>query len=464
MKPYKNRLLFLTITFVCAGCFPSLKGKGSTSALNTSSTSGTSITSFVNYITGLTLLNINSSGTQSNVVNYASISGDGRYVVYATSSAMVAGDVNGQQDIYRRDLLTNTTILVSVDSASAQSNGASDYPSVSYDGNYVVFRSAATNLVAGDTNGQQDIFMRDISGGITTRVNVSSASAQATGAGSNWPNISRDGRYVMFTSTASNLVAGDTNGQEDVFVRDTFANTTERINTDSLGAEATGNWSSISERYTISTDGRYAVFESYATNLIAGDTNTRCDIFMKDRTTGALVRVNTNQSGTQLTGGDSTHSGISSDGRYVSFASNANVTAFGEGAGNSGGFVKDMVTGDVYRVTYDSLGAVVGGPLYGLSMSEDARIFVFGSESTSFVTGDTNGMRDVFARDRISGTTIRLSVTSAGVQGNGGSAMAGVSVVARDGRTAVFSTDGTNFITVDANAGGRDFYINFTQP
>jgi Tol biopolymer transport system component len=142
------------------------------------------------------------------------------------ASNLVIGDTNGNYDIFVRDLLGGTTTRVSVDSIGAQANGDSGYPVISSDGRYVAFTSGASNLVAGDTNstydifGTYDIFVRDTVGGTTTRVSVDSIGAQANGD-SLYPAISSDGRYVAFTSGASNLVAGDTNSNSDVFVRGT---------------------------------------------------------------------------------------------------------------------------------------------------------------------------------------------------------------------------------------------------
>jgi len=173
--------------------------------------------------------------------------------------------------------VNGTTERVSVDSFEAQGNFDSYYPSISADGRYVAFGTDATNLVSGDTNGAEDILVRDRVNGTTERVSVDSSGTQGNGLSQD-PSISADGRYVAFGSSANNLVSGDTNGQ-DVFVRDRQNGTTERVNVDSSGAQ--GN--DLGWVPSISADGHFVVFQSEATNLVSGDTNSVRDIFVRDR-------------------------------------------------------------------------------------------------------------------------------------------------------------------------------------
>lgn len=151
-----------------------------------------------------------------------------------------------------------------------QGNQASYEPSISADGRYVAYTSAATNLVAGDTNATLDVFVRDRTANTTTRVSVASSGAQGNGP-SEQPSISEDGRYVAFTSFADNLVTRDTNSTYDVFVHDRLRRTTVRVSVSS--AETPGNDRSL--RPAVSADGRYVAFESRASNLAARDTNAR---------------------------------------------------------------------------------------------------------------------------------------------------------------------------------------------
>jgi Tol biopolymer transport system component len=194
----------------------------------------------------------------------------------------VRDDTNGVRDVFVRDRRTGTTERVSVSSAGAQANGASAGAWLSGDGRFVVFESDATDLVQGDTNGARDVFVRDRRAGTTTRVSLGRGGAQANGASSRGGRgraITQDGRYVTFESGASNLVAGDTNGTYDVFVRDLARGVTARVSLTQGGGQADGS----SGRPALSGDGRVVVFESYARNLVPRDENLLSDVFARVR-------------------------------------------------------------------------------------------------------------------------------------------------------------------------------------
>ncbi|MEO8196181.1 MAG: hypothetical protein ABI689_05620, partial [Thermoanaerobaculia bacterium] len=245
-----------------------------------------------------------------------STSADGRYIAFQSSAPnLVAGDTNNLDDIFVHDRQTGVTTRVSVDSAGAEGNSDSAAPSISGDSRYVAFSSAASNLVAGDTNGSEDVFVHDRLTGTTTRVSVDSAGAEGDSY-SYEASISGDGRYVAFASTASNLVAGDTNSIDDIFVHDRQTGATTRVSVDSFGVEGGSGSTSAS----ISGDGRYVAFASYASNLVAGDTNLNSDIFVHDRQTGTTTRVSVDSTGVEGDGYSSAPS-ISSDGIYVAFTS-----------------------------------------------------------------------------------------------------------------------------------------------
>ncbi|MEI7992200.1 MAG: hypothetical protein WCH93_07200 [Actinomycetota bacterium] len=248
----------------------------------------------------------------------SSVSADGRYVAFESdASNLVAGDTNGVSDVFVRDMSTGTVVRVSVDSAEAEGDATSYDPSISADGRYVAFWSNATNLVASDTNGFSDVFVRDRTLDTTVRVSVDSAESQGD-LRSSYPSISADGRYVAFWSTATNLVAVDTNGFSDVFVRDLTDGTTVLVSVNSLGVQ--GNFGSYEP--SISADGRYVAFWSPATNLVAVDTNGFSDVFVRDLTDGTTVLVSVNSLGVQGNFGSFDPS-ISADGRYVAFDSAA---------------------------------------------------------------------------------------------------------------------------------------------
>jgi Tol biopolymer transport system component len=292
-------------------------------------------------VTGTTeRVSVDSAGAQGNGQSLnPSISADGRYVAFHSDAInLVPGDTNPAGDIFVHDRVTGATERVSVDSAAAQGNGGSYAPSISADGRYVAFNSLASNLVPGDTNGAPDVFVHDRATGKTKRVSVGSAGAQ----GNDWsyaPSISGDGRYVAFDSSASNLVPGDTNGSDDVFVHDRLTGTTERVSVDSAGVEG----HSYSDSPSISADGRYVAFNSDAITLVLGDTNGVLDVFVHDRVTGATERVSVDSAGAQGNGGSYAPS-ISAHGRYVAFLSTASNLVSGDTNNNDDVFVHDRST------------------------------------------------------------------------------------------------------------------------
>ena len=289
-----------------------------------------------------TRVSVSSAGIQGNSDSTQPfISADGRYVVFTSDSDNLApGDTNGQPDVFVRDRSTGQTSIVSVDSAGAQSNAASVEPSISADGRFVWFVSVATNLVAGDTNAAWDIFLRDRQTNQTTLVSVDSSGVQGDG-NSDYPSLSADGRLMAFESWATNLVAGDTNSTQDIFVHDFQSGLTSRVSVDSAGGEA----NDFNYHPSISADGRYVAFASVATNLVPGDTNANPDIFVHDLQTGRTERVNVDLGGGQANH-DSEYASISSAGRCVTFDSRATNLVQGDTNGCLDVFVADRnVTG-----------------------------------------------------------------------------------------------------------------------
>src|SRR5205823_3306605 len=192
----------------------------------------------------------------------------------------------------------------------------------------VAFESAASNLVPGGAAGHRNIFIRDRATGTTELVSVAAGGTGADGNSFN-PAISPDGRYVAFDSEATNLVASDTNGFPDVFVRDRLTGTTERVSVASGGAQ--GN--SSSGRPAISADGRYVAFESAASNLVAGGTFGNFDIFVRDRLTGTTERVSVTSGGVPANLGTNFHAASSDDRRYVAYPASATHVAGGDSNG-----------------------------------------------------------------------------------------------------------------------------------
>ncbi|MAW60577.1 MAG: calcium-binding protein, partial [Planctomycetes bacterium] len=213
------------------------------------------------------------------------ISDNGRYVAFETlASNMFVGDVNGQSDVFVHDLLTGKTEHVNINSQGEPGNDFGCNASMSADGRFIAFHGHSTNLVPNDTNADRDAFLHDRLTGLTERISVSTNGDEGAGSSGD-PILSADGMIVAFQSSAPNLVAGDTNGTRDIFVRDRQAGTTVRVSVSSTGGEANDH----SQEAAVSADGRFIAFTSLASNLVAGDTNGHRDVFVHDRQTGMTV-------------------------------------------------------------------------------------------------------------------------------------------------------------------------------
>ena len=403
-------------------------------------------------------VSVSSSGAQGNRDSFAAgISANGRFVVInSLATTLVRGDTNGRYDVFVR---------VSVSSSGAQATGGRDAfggsvsGGVSADGRYVVFQSDASNLVRGDTNGVEDIFVRDRKSGRTTRLSVDSHGRQASG-GSWFPAISADGRYVAFQSLASNLVRGDTNRLSDVFVRDLATGRTTRVSVASHGRQARcGADSCESTSPALSAHGRYVAFQSSATNLVPRDTNRLGDVFVHDRRTGTTSRVSVRSDGKQAAG-DRTNTGsnapaISADGRYVAFHSlDTNLVA--RDTNRTGDiFVRDLKLHRTTRVSVSSAEAQANGEsLGGLTISADGRFVAFTSLASNLVRGDANDITDVFLRDLKTGTTALVSRGLRGVLGDDASAVGGAGAgleLSSGARFLAFSSWAANFVPRDTN-------------
>ncbi len=343
-----------------------------------------------------------------------------------------------------------TTILVSRNLGGLPANSQSRIPAVSADGRFVAFDGTASDLVAGDTNGARDVFVNDLRTGTIERVSVATGGMQANGD-SERPAISSDGRFVAFYSNATNLVAGS-NGMLQAFVRDRATGTTELVSQNSGGAA--GDLPCESSP-AISGDGRFVVFASDARNLVPEDVglnNDVQDIFVRDRGTGTTERVSRGIGDAQPNN-DSQQPDISDDGRFVAFLSVASNLV----AGSSGYkiYVFDRDPGSTEVVSVDPNGGGANHVSAQPRMSADGRFVAFSSLASNLVAGDTNGVRDVFVRDRGAGITERVSTDSNGIQANGESVEVGLS---RDGRFVAYTSAATNLVAGDSN-GFQDAFI-----
>ena len=342
------------------------------------------------------LVSISSEGTKANRSSVdPRISADGRCIAFwSRANNLVPNDTNHEYDLFVRDRITHTTRRVNVSSEGKQTTGYHwGWPvSISANCRYIAFISDASNLVNDDTNNVSDIFVHDRIAGTTERVNVSSTEEQANHGANYSPSISADGRYVVFASYATNLVSNDTNNEGDLFVRDRIAGTTERVNVSSTEEQANrGVWSG---EIAISANGRYVVFGSYATNLVADDTNNEHDVFVRDRQSGTTQRVNITSEGEQ-THSFASFNFISADGRYVFFNSRATNLAPGNSNGWPYIYVRDLFEGTTERIVLRNGKWQVPGDT-GPSIFAGGLYFVFASRSSVLVPNDTNGASDIF--------------------------------------------------------------------
>ena len=343
------------------------------------------------------------------------------------------------------------TERASVSSTGEQSNSWSLYASLSADGRFVAFVSDANDLVPSGSNGYQQVYVRERQTGGIALASVSSAGEQAYGH-SLRSSISADGRFVAFGSYASNLVPSDGNGMPDAFVRDLVVGTTVRVSVSSSGQEGNG----VTERPSISANGRFVAFESASNNLVARDTNGASDIFVRDLMIGSTERVNLSHSGQQANDGGNSPS-ISADGRYVAFSSGAsNLVLGGDTNGVSDAFVRDRQAGTTERASESSSGAqgerYSGSP----SISADGRFVAFSSGASNLVPGDVNGQDDVFVHDRQTGTTVLASVSSSAEQADN---FSWYPFISGDGRFVTFHSPASNLVSGDTN-GGYDIFVH----
>jgi Tol biopolymer transport system component len=408
-----------------------------------------------------TRISLDSAGAQSSGDSVvARISGDGHWVVFQSQApSLVAGDTNARSDVFVRDLGAGLTLRVSVDSAGLQGNEDSRYGAISADGRFVAFESQATNLVAGDTNGSPDVFVHDRQSGQTTRVSVGAGGAQGE-QGSYQPTISADGRYVCFFSYAGNLVPGDTNLESDVFVHDRTTGQTSRVSLGTGGVQADEGC----YQAAISADGGWIAFGSRATNLVAGDLNGLEDVFVHERATGVTQRVSVDSAGAEAAG-LSFMPALTADGQRVAFVSSAANLVAGDTNNALDVFVHDLAGGLTQRVSLSSAGQQGNfdsgwraAYFVGPALSPDGQLVAFSSAATNLVAGDSNNRRDVFLRDLQLGVTTRVSLSTGGLQGSGDSESPSI---AEDGRSLVFHSASSNLVTGDTNS-AQDVFLRYS--
>jgi Tol biopolymer transport system component len=444
------------------------------------------------------------------------ISGDGKVVAFVSSAAdLVAGDTNGQKDVFVRDRQTGTTTRVSVATGGGEASAGSGQPALSADGRWVAFSSPARELMAGDANGVSDVFLHDRLGAITSRVSVDSGGGDADGpsvapdlsgdaavvafeskatdllqggadgnnqadvfvaAGgvisrvnvgapvpqggdSGAPALSPDGRYVAYTSAATNIAPPDPYPGTDIFLFDRTAGTTRRVSVAGPGGAPDGP----SHSADVLTGGTSVLvaFASDATNLVAADGNRATDVFVRDVSTSTTTRESLDAAGGEANGASASPQ-LSADGGLVTFASNAaNLTVTPPAPGTSEVYRRDRISGALERVSGPGGAGVADGAVGSSSpaLSAGGNLVAFASQSPDLVPGDTNRTADVFLHDRAGGTTSRASLGRVGDQPDGPSSEPAISA---DGRFVAFASEAANLVLGDTN-GASDIFVRDTR-
>lgn len=441
------------------------------------------------------LISIATDGGPANGDSFSTpaITPDGRFVAFQSDGTnLVAGASSGFSDIYVRDTCHNasagctpSTVRVSVSTNGTLADGNSRRPSVSANGRYVAFDSSATNLVPGDSNGSQgsltglaDVFVRDTCIGApagcspsTTRVSVATDGTESNND-SRRPSISADGRFVVFNSGATNLVSGDNNGFGDIFLRDTCVGASTACSPSTMLVSVTAGGSQgngASGLQSISPDMRYVAFLSTASNLVAGDTNSQSDYFVRDICLGAALgcspttsRVSVATDGTQANDLGDLEPTISAQGRFVAFTSHATNLVAADTNSLADIIVRDTCatapsgcTPSTFRASVAADGSQATQGSEAPSMSATGRLIAFASLATNLIPGGTTSPKTIFVRDTCFGvtsgcvpTTVLIARAPDGSQDNGVSEFPAIS---GDGHWVAFLSNSTNLVPGSSN-------------
>ena len=394
-----------------------------------------------------TLVSAAPHGTSADAsVSEVRLSGDGRWIVYTSDATnLVAGDTNAQPDVFLRDRVTGTTVVVSDDRFGGPSDGGGSKAEISRDGRYVVFASTSTDLVEDDTNGVQDVFRWERATGLTELVSDDILDGPTNGASYD-PEVSADGSRVLFQTAATDILIGDDNNSADMYVWNAPTDGQTLVNQ----AAAGGRSDSGAFLGRLSADGRVVAYSSTAVDQVDPPSNGERNVFRRDLDAGTTQLVSHDPDGDPLTT-FSNAGALSDDGRFVAFSTNSAAVLPG------GNTTYDLFLWDSADDTYDLVshrrgsGAEGNGYSYWPSaISGNAAVVVFNSAASDLVRGDTNGVDDVFSWTRSTGVITRITHDRSWQQINGG---AFDPVRSADGAWIAFTSRATDLVP---GAGGSD--------
>jgi hypothetical protein len=410
------------------------------------------------------LVSVNNAGTNSGNCDStrAFISANGRFVAFNSCAADLLSTPVATTAVFVRDLQTNQTRLV-----SANVNGTSvtgDVVAISADGRFIAYQSRAQNVTTiPDTQNFQDIFVRDMQTGVTQLVSVNTTNTAPGNADSGivdiaqkYVKISDNGRYVIFPSTASNLVSATSSGAMNIFVRDLQTQTTIPVSSNLDNTQLVGGDS----RSCLTSDGRYAFFSSAYANYVPNDTNNSGDIFRRDLLNNTVILVSYNSAGTATGSGNSTIPYCSADGRYVAFETTAGDLSVTPDTNTFPDvYWRDISAGMTKLVTVNSAGTNAGNLFSSVrGLSDDGQVVFFMSAAGDLLDTpiDNNANFDIFIRDMTTSRTNVVSVNESGTTvGNLGTTTGQIS---RDGKVVTYSTAAYNLVPIDTNTTGTDVF------
>ncbi|MEO8012067.1 MAG: hypothetical protein ABI650_10520, partial [Dokdonella sp.] len=331
-------------------------------------------------------LSLHASGSEIALpTSGATMSDNGAFVALLSTADLVGNRPPGVQQVYLLNRVSGTRTLISKSAVGTPGNAQSSAPHVDSTGTFVVFSSAADNLVVGDSNQTSDIFRHDIAADRLLRISTDSLGSESNDASSS-PQVAAGGNVIAFASRASNLVALDGNGFQDVFVKDLTSGVTELISRPTFGLDL----DALSTLHGISDDGNVVAFNSAATNMLLGDSNGVSDVFVHSRNSGLTRIASTDAAGAEADA--ASRSGkLSGNGRLVAFISAAGNLAGVNPDGLDQLYLKDMQTNAVIKLTN-----AASGISNVLDFTTNGARICFNGGGETLVPGDTNRVGDVY--------------------------------------------------------------------